>query len=76
MSRAFAILGFAALGVFGGGLAGLILANPVASIFVPIPADPLGGAIWMLVGGFWGALIGLFCGVLLALRLLKLAEIE
>jgi hypothetical protein len=68
---ALVILIRAFLGVAGGGMLGLILANPIARTLDPTPYDALGAAVAMVIGGFWGGLIGLIVGLFLAYRRLK-----
>jgi hypothetical protein len=51
------------------GLLGVFLSVPIGSLmYAPPPPRSPAGAIWALVGGFWGAFAGFFAGVLLALH--------
>ena len=67
IQKAFIVLVVVAFGALAGGIIGLILALPVAGIFVTTPADSLESAIWMAVGGFWGTIIGFAATFIVAL---------
>jgi hypothetical protein len=59
-----AIIGWALLGTFVGGVAGVVVMFPIAELF----AGGVERAIWVALGGLVGLVSGFFGGVLLALH--------
>jgi hypothetical protein len=64
----FAVFAFGLIGAFLLGLLGMFLAVAIGSLmYAPSPPRSPVGAIWAVVGGFWGAFAGFFAGGLLSL---------